>query len=525
MPKTILKGKEARDRVKAGVHRAAEAVAPTLGAVGMTALIEWPGLDPVLADDGITILRNLDFSDPHENMGLQLLKKGGMRSSAEGGDGTATTTVLTDSLVDRTFAEVGEDSHKIREVKQRLDLGLEDTLRHLDAMKVAVRDEDLERIAEVSSLDPEVAKLVAEAIRTVGATGAITVERGAKLGYTVETVKGMRFERGLISPYFINDPENTQTVLEDAYVVLVDRTMSLNEHVIPLLSDIGVGKHVLFVATDVQGMALATLAKNAQMGIAQIACVQNPFNATPGRDFLFDVAALTGATVVSEEKGMRMEEMKKDVCGRATKIVITRDRTTIIGGKGDTSARVAELEVKLGKTTSDFQKGELRDRIAALTGGIGVIRVGTYTDTEYNAKKYKFDNAIASTQSALQEGILPGGGIALATAAIMAKDPIFQVALLAPLSQMAVNAGMDPLEVLKVLTERQPLKRIDSNALAFFGYDFRSGEVVDMEKAGIVDPHKVVRTALESAVAIAKQLVGFETAITVEKDNDDGKAA
>ena len=518
MPKTITQGKDARDRVKAGVHKAAMAVAPTLGAVGMTALIEWTGLDPVLADDGITILRNLDFSDPHENMGLQLLKKGGMRSSTEGGDGTATTTVLTDAMVEATFAEVGEDSHKIREVKQRLDLGLQETLRHLDAMTVAVKDEDLERIAEVSSLDPEVAKLVAEAIRTVGATGAITVERGAKLGYSVETVKGMRFERGLISPYFINDPENTQTVLEDAYIVLVDRTMSLNEHIIPILSDIGVGNHVLFVATDVQGMALASLAKNAAQGIAQIAAVQNPFNATPGRDFLFDLAALTGATVVSEEKGMRLEDMKKDACGRATKVIVTRDRTTIIGGKGDPSVRVAELTKKMEDTTSPFAKGELKDRIAALTGGIGVIRVGTYTDTEYNAKKYKFDNAVASTQAAVQEGILPGGGIALATAAIMAKDPIFQVALLSPLSQMATNAGMDPLEVLKVLTDRQPLKRVDSNALAFFGYDFRTGEVVDMEQAGIVDPRKVVRTALESAVAMTKQLVGFETAITVEKD-------
>lgn len=513
MPKTILKGKEARDKVKAGVHKAAEAVAPTLGAVGMTALIEWPGLDPVLADDGITILRNLDFSDPYENMGLQLLKKGGMRSSTEGGDGTATTTVLTDAMVEAAFAEVGEDSHKIREVKERLDKGLEEALAKLKDMSIPVKDEDLERIAEVSSLDPEVSKLVAQAIRTVGATGAITVERGAKLGYSVETVKGMRFERGLISPYFINDPENTQTVLEDAHIVLVDRTISLNEHVIPLLTDIGVGHHVLFVATDVQGMALATLAKNAMQGIAQIACVQNPFNATPGRDFLFDLAALTGATVVSEEKGMRLEDMKKDVCGRATKVIITRDRTTIIGGKGDPTARVAELTNKMEDSTSSFQKGELKDRVAALTGGIGVIRVGTYTDTEYNAKKYKFDNAIASTQAAVQEGVLPGGGVALMDIANHHTDIMFRNTLTRPFEQMCDNAGMP---------DRKGKTMVGDFGT---GIDFRSGETVNMIEAGIVDPHKVVRTALESAVAITKQLVGFETAITIEKDNEDGKTA
>lgn len=509
--KDILFGKPARDKVKAGVDRAADAVAPTLGAVGMTALIEWPGLDPTLADDGITILRNLELADPHENMGLALLKKGAMRSSAEGRDGTATTTVLTRALANAAFDEVGEDSHKIREVKDRLDAGLVSALKALKAQVVPVKDEDLERVAEVSSLDPEVAKLVAQAIRTVGATGAITVEKGAALGYSVETVKGMRFDKGLISPFFINDPENTQTVLEDAYVVLVDRTVSLNEQVMPLLQDIGVGQHILIVATDVSGMALASLAKNASLGVAQIACVQNPYNATPARDFLFDVAALTGATVISEEKGMRLEQATKALCGRAKKVVVTRDRTTIIGGQGDTAERVKELEAKLGSTTSDFQKGELRDRIAALSGGIGVIRVGAYTDTEYNAKKYKLDNAIASTQAALQEGILPGGGVALMDIANRHPDQMFRHALTAPFEQMCDNAGM-------------PEKKGKTLVGDFgTGVDFRTGDTVNMFEAGIVDPHKIVRTALESAVAMTKQLVGFETAITIAP-KDDGKA-
>lgn len=502
--KIITQGKEAREKVFAGVNKAANAVAPTLGPVGLTALIEFPGLDPIVADDGVTVLRNLQFEDRHENMGLALLKKGAMRSSNEGGDGTATTTVLTRALLNEAIEEVGDDSSKIREVKDRLDKGLDEVLKHLKEMSVPVKDNDLERIAEVSSLDPEVAKLIAEVIREVGPTGAITVEKGAKLGYSHEVVKGMRFNRGLISPFFINDHENGQTVLEDAYVVLVDRTIGTNEQIVSLLNSIGTGQHILIVATDIQGVALGTLAKNAMAGIASIACVQNPYNATPARDFLFDLAAITGATVISEEMGMRLENATKELCGRAEKIIITRDTTTVIGGKGDTSIRVKELKGKLENSVSEYGTMQLKDRIAALTGGIGVIRVGAYTDTEYNAKKYKFDNAIASTQAALQEGILPGGGIALCNIAHKVEDDMFTNALRAPFHQMADNAGFEGMVAFEGNT----------------GINFKTLEQVNMLEAGIIDPHKVVRTALESAVAMTKQLIGFETAITITGDMD-----
>lgn len=505
--KTIMKGREAREKVLAGVNKAADAVAPTLGPVGLTALIEYPGLDPITADDGVTVLRNLQFEDRHENMGLLLLKKGATRSSDQGKDGTATTTVLTRALANNAMLEVGDDASKIREVRDRLDKGLEEALGKLKGMSVPVKDEDLERVAEVSSLDPEVAKLIAEVIREVGPTGAITVEKGAKLGLSHEVVKGMRFERGLISPFFINDHENAQTVLEDAYVILVDRTIGTNEQIVPLLQSIGTGKHILIVATDIQGVALGTLAKNAMAGIASIACVQNPYNATPARDFLFDLAAITGATVISEEMGMRLEDATKELCGRAEKVVITRDTTTVIGGKGDTSVRVKELEGKLDKSVSEYGSGQLRDRIAALTGGIGVIRVGAYTDVEYNAKKYKFDNAIASTQAAMQEGILPGGGVALMDVAASMQDELFRSALTAPIHQMSENAGMaDELNRSKVGDG--------------VGVDFKDGSHKRMVDAGIIDPHKVVRTALESAVAMTKQLIGFETAITITGDTD-----
>lgn len=505
MSKEVSKGHEARLKVKAGVDRAAEAVASTLGPIGMTALIEFKGLDPVLADDGVTILKNLDFKDAYENMGLQMLRKAALRTSAEGGDGTATTTVLTQALIASAFKEIANDSSRIREVRERLTDGLAQTLVELAKLKREVKEEDIEQIAAISSLDPEVAKLIADIIKEIGVNGVVTVEKGAKLGYSKEVVKGARFDKGLISPFFINDHEHKQTVLEDVYIVLVDRKISTNEQIIGLLQSIGTGKDILFIADTVESVALGTLAQNAMSKIADIGCVQNPYSASRGRDFLFDIAALTGATVISEEQGMKLDEQTAVVCGRAEKVIITKDTTTIIGGKGDPTIRIAGIQMDLESTTSEYEKALLEDRLAQLTGGIGVIRVGAYTDTEFNAKKYKFENAINSTQAALQEGILPGGGSALAYVYDHVKDPMFRRMLRAPVIQMMRNAGM--VEQLEgVILEKD------------FGVDFRTGQKVNMFDAGIIDPFKVTRLALESAVAVTGALVSMECAIVQEED-------
>jgi len=512
MNKEISKGHEARLKIKNGVDMACDAVRPTLGAVGMTAIIEYPGLDPIECDDGVTILKNLSFKDKYENMGVQMLRKAALRTSTEGGDGTATTTVLTQALVSEAFKEIANDSSKIREVRERLAEGLRSTLEELSRLKREVSEDDIERIAAISSLDPEVAKLIAEVIKEVGVNGVVTVEKGAKLGYSHEVVKGARFNKGLISPFFINDPQNAQTVLEDAYIVLVDRKVSTNEQIIGLLNSIGTGKDILFIATDVDSVALGTLAKNAMERRANIACVQNPYSASAARDFLFDIAALTGATVISEEMGMRLDDQTVAVCGRAEKVIVNRDNTTIIGGKGGEAlnARITELKGKIESETSEYQKGMLEDRLAALTGGIGVIRVGAYTDSEFNAKKYKFENAINATQAALQEGILPGGGIALATASAFVKEQMFERALRSPFRQMVLNAGINP--------EQVPMMPKGH------GYNFKTKEVVDMFDAGIIDPFKVTRLALESATAIATTLVNIETAIVSEPETKDDKA-
>lgn len=514
MSKEISFGHEARLKIKAGIDKAADAVRPTLGVVGMSAIIEWPGLDPIECDDGVTILKNLEFKDKYENLGLNKLRKAALRTSSEGGDGTATTTVLTQALITEAFKEIANDSSKIRDVQERLRLGLDEVLSELTKIKREVTEEDIERIATISSLDPEVAKLIAETIKEVGINGVITVEKGAQLGYSKEVVKGARFDKGLISPYFINDAATQSTILNDPYIVLIDRVVSTNEQVLGLLNSIGTGKDILIIADQVQSVALATLAQNAINKVANIACAQNPYSASRAREFLFDMAALTGATVISEETGMKLDTATKELCGRAEKVVVTKDNTTIIGGKSSEALqnRIKSIEDEIANTTSEYSKLMLEERLAQLTGGIGVIRVGAYTDTEFNAKKYKFDNAINATQAALQEGILPGGGIALLKLSEVILEPMFRKPLKAPFNQMVINAGMKP--------ERRWFKTgwwfTESQ-----GIDFKIKTKLDMFDAGIIDPFKVVRLALESATAIACSLVSIETAIVNEDEKNE----
>ncbi len=497
--KEISFGNEARTKIKAGIDKATAAVAPTLGAVGMSAIIEWPGLDPIECDDGVTILKNLEFKDKYEQLGLQKLRKAALRTSTEGGDGTATTTVLTQALVTEAFKEIASDSSKIREVRERLSAGLQEVLTELSKIKRDITEDDIERIATISSLDPEVAKVIAEIIKEVGINGVVTVEKGAQLGYSKEVVKGARFDKGWISPYFINDTASQGVVLNNPYIILVDRVISTNEQILSLLQSIGTGQDILIIADNVQSVALATLAQNAVNKIANIACVQNPYTASRSREFLFDMAALTGATVISEEMGMKLDKATKELCGRAEKVVVTKDNTTIIGGESSETlkVRIMGIQDEIVNTISEYQKLVLEERLAQLTGGIGVIRVGAYTDTEFNAKKYKFENAINATQAALQEGIVAGGGVALNDVSYKIQEKMFVQALQAPIIQMAKNANM---EYGTFSNEEE-------------GINFKTKKIVNMFDAGIIDPYKVVRLALESAMAIASSLVSIETAI------------
>jgi len=521
--KEITFGSEGRKKIKVGIDRAATAVAPTLGAVGMAAMISIPGLDPVECDDGVTILNHLNFKDEYENLGLQKLRKAALRTSAEAGDGTATTTVLTKALVNEAFKEIEEDSSRIREVRERLTAGLEEALKLLSAIKQDVKEEDIERIANISSLDPEVAKLVAEIIKEVGVKGIVTVEKGSQIGYTKEVVKGARFDiKGLISQYFINNPEEGTTVLEAPYIVLVDRKISLGTQIKTLMDSIANtgNKSVLFIADDIDGLGLTSLiqssktvtifdpnTKTTKTGTYDIGAIRNPYTASQSKDFLQDMACLTGATVISEQAGMMLDYADVKLCGSAEKVIITKDHCTIIGSQpsADLETRIKTIENAIEASTSEYEKAMLNERLACLTGGIGVVRIGAYTDTDYNAKKYKVDNAINSTQAALQEGILPGGGTALLRAALSHSEPMFKNALVASYDQQFKNAGM---------TEKDVIRDVDAG----WGFNFKTKEIVNMFDAGIIDPFKVVRLALESATAIAISLVSIETVIVEEHD-------
>lgn len=516
--KDILLGHEARLRIKSGIDKAASAVKPTLGAVGMTAMIDYLGLDPVESDDGVTILKNLEFKDAYENLGLKKLRKAAIRTSIEGGDGTATTTVLTQALVAEAFKEIESDSSKIREVRERLQTGLQEVLTELTKIKREVSMDDIESIAAISSLDPEVATIIAEIIKEVGIHGIVTVEKGSKIGYSKEVVKGMRFDRGLLSQYFINDFENEQCVLENPYIVLIDRRVSLGDQVKSIMNAIEQtgNKSVLIIADDVDGLALASLIQNSKsvttvnaqgqqkQGTYDIACVRNPYNATQSKDFLKDLAVLTGATVISEEAGMRLDTADISVCGRAEKVIVTKDKCTIMAGQSSDAleARINAIESDIDSTTSDYTKLMLKDRLASLTGGIGVIRVGTYTDTDFHTKKQKFDNAVNATQAALQEGIVAGGGTALYNVSKIITEPMFISVLVAPFNQMSINANF-----------------IDSNMPdGDIGVDFKKKQYCNMFDNGIIDPFRVIRLALESATAIATSLVSVEPVITVNED-------
>jgi chaperonin GroEL len=531
MSKEISFGNEARLKIKEGIDKAAKCVAPTLGAIGMACAIDYEGLDPVIADDGVTILKNLDFKNKYENIGLKMLRKGALRTSTEGGDGTATTTVLTQALVAECFKEIANDSSKIQEVRERLSKGLIDVLAELTKIKREVKDEDIERIATISSLDPEIAKLIADTIKQIGVNGLITVEKGSKIGYSSEVVKGARFNSGLLAPYFVNEFEKELCVLENPYICLIDRKVSANEQISSIMKSLNKGDNILFIADDIDSIAMATLIQNnntvatigkdgqQKQGLYGIACVKNPYNGTRAKDFLFDIASLTGAVVLSEEAGMKLSESTVAQCGKSTKVIVSKDKCTIVGGQSTEALqeRIRVIESKISETISEYEKEMLEERLASLTGGIGIIKVGTYTDTDFNAKKLKFDNAINSTLAALQEGILPGGGTSTFEVSKMNIDPLFKKVLSKPIVQMAINAGIyKNFWFYKLLFHN---KRLLNKVNKEIGYNFKNRKLVNMFDAGIIDPFKVTRLALESAVNIADTLVKIEPAIVNEIEN------
>lgn len=489
--KKILFGQEAREKVKRGIDIVADTVAPTLGVVGKSVLIDCGALDPIIADDGATVARFIELEDRYEQLGSRLIRKVSNKMHHKSGDGRSTSTVLARAFVNEAHKEIGDDSSKVRDVVERLHSGLAESLTRLSEMKREVTDEDIEKVATIASLDPEVGKIIAEAFLTVGRDGIVTVEDSTKIGLSLETVKGMRFNKGLVSGYLVNEPEKGRTVLEQPYILIADRRIATNSQIKNVIEGILATGHtnILIVAMDIEGEALATLILNAQRSALHVACVQAPYKEQQRIDFLTDLAILTGATVVSEQAGMFLDKAGIEVLGRAEKVIVDKDETTIINGQSDPvklEERITMLRGQLEEAT-EYDYKTIQERIAGLAGGIGVIRVGAFTETELKLKKDKIEDAINSTKLALEEGIVIGGGSALAKVADKMSDTMFKNALRAPIEQMARNSGYE-MEA--------------GGDDIYHGYDFKAKEYCNLFERGIIDPFKVERIALETAISI-----------------------
>lgn len=528
--KELEYGFKGRKKIKEGVDKSAKAVAPTLGAVGMSALIDCGGFDPIEADDGKTVLENLEFKDRFHHMGLRLTRKAVRKVSEEGGDATATTTNLCQAVNNESFnilKNKQENRHKdIALLKQ----GLDEVVSKLREKAIPVEERDIERIATVSSLDPEIGKIIAEAYQKIGKDGVITVESSPILGYSSEIVKGARFDKGFLTPYFINDVQKNQCVLENPYILLVDRRIALNSQIKNLFEAVikSGNNNVLVIANSVEGEALASLVMNHRNGTLKVCCVVPPYTMERNREWMKDIALLTGATVVSEEAGMLMENIGMEVLGQAESATITKDRTMIVNGLGTKEAideRVKALKSLLDNETGDYKRQVLKERIGALTGGIGVIRVGAVTDTDVKAKKYKIQNAINVVAGGLEEGIIAGGGSTLAKIATEIKNPIFKRALTSPLHTMAMNAGMyDSRPFWKFWKKPSAHKAVKAvqNAPKNYGYNFITGKLCNLVEDGVIDSVRNTRLALESATWLATvmargEVVEYNTETTEEK--------
>lgn len=519
MPKEVKTEWDARESVARGIKKAVEYVSPTLGAIGKTVLVGNHPFDPIATDDGITVLKNLEFRDKFEEIGLKMIRKAASSTNESAGDGTTTSAVLAGALITKSFDVIGKDSSRVGEIKESLADALDLVRRELSVLAKPVTNDNLEQIATISSLDPEVGQLIAEAMIELGDDGVLTVQEGTKIGVEKEVVKGMRLERGFLAPQMMTNPERNEAVLEDPLIWLTDRRITANSHVQKVLEALHASgkQELLVIADEVAGEALASMVINTMKGIFRIVCIQIPDHGVPKKDVLADIAALTGATVISEEAGLKLDDTRLDQLGSAARIVSTRTHTTIIEGRGDAGeleSRLAQLRSLLETTESAFDVGNLKKRIAQLSGGVGVIKVGSFTENETRTKKFKIEDALNATQAAREEGVVIGGGAALAKIAHKLDErsgdgfKIVSAALKAPLRQMAVNAGLDPDKILKQVI----------SADQYTGYDFHANELKDLMSAGVLDPVKVTRLALENAASITNTILTTEVAIVDDSD-------
>lgn len=542
MAKLIKTGFAAKQAIKEGVDIAANAIKVTLGPTGKAVILDRGFGSPTISDDGVTVAKDIELEDKFQNIGVSLIQEVANKTNEDAGDGTTTATVLAQKMIEEAFAELERNTFKANDLKRGMDKAVKFVVEELNKVKKEVSGEGIEQVATISALDPEVGKLISEIMHEVGADGVVTVEEGQSIGLEKEVVKGMRFDRGFVSGYMVTNTERMEAVWEDPHILITDKKISSVQEILPILEKIAQTgkKELVIIADDVDGEALTTFVLNKLRGTFSVLAVKAPGFGDRRKEMLGDIATLTGGTVITSELGLSLDKTEIEQLGKARRVVATKEHTTIVDGQGDKGAieaRVAQIKSEIKESSSDFDREKLMERNARLAGGIGVIKVGAFTETEMKAKKFKIEDALNATRAAVEEGIVAGGGASLAKIAPILEQAIsageyFQEnekrgamivrkSLEAPLRQIAENAGAEPSAIISYV----------QTAGGHAGYNFadydemkwEAGKKDDMIASGIVDPVKVTRLALENAVSIASTLVTTET-IIVDKPEPKSEA-
>ncbi len=522
MAKQLLFDEAARSKILKGITLLTDAVSATLGPKGKNVIIDKKYGAPTITKDGVTVAKEIELKDPFENMGAQLVREVASKTSDVAGDGTTTATVLAHAIYSSGIKHVVAGSNPM-DIKRGIEKGVEKIVEELKKISKTVQDK--KEIAQVGTIsannDPSIGELIAEAMDKVGKDGVITVEEAKSMATSLDVVEGMQFDRGYASPYFVTDPERMECVLEDVFILLHEKKISSMKDLLPILEQTAkMGKPLIIISEDVEGEALATLVVNKLRGTIQVCAVKAPGFGDRRKAMLEDIATLTGGTVISEDLGIKLENVKLTELGRAKKITVDKENTTIVEGAGDHAkiqGRVKQIKAQIDETTSDYDKEKLQERLAKIVGGVAVINVGAYTETEMKEKKARVEDALHATRAAVEEGVVPGGGVALLRCAHALKGmkldnhdqnvgvDILKRALEEPIRQIINNTGLEPSVIVD---------KVKSSKDANYGFDAASEEYVDMLKAGIIDPTKVTRFALQNASSVASLMLTTSVMIT-----------
>ena len=530
--KQIVFSEDARRRLKNGIDVVAQAVSTTLGPKGRNVALDRKFGSPTITHDGVTVAKEIELEDPFENMGAQLLKEAATKTNDIAGDGTTTSTVLAHAIVSEGLKTLAAGANPML-LKRGIEAAAKSVADHIRSQAITITTkEEIGSVATISAQDPQIGSLIAQVMDKVGKDGVITVEESKGLEFETEYVEGMQFDRGYISPYFVTDAEHMESTIADPYILIYDKKISAAQDIVPLLEKlVQVGKRELvIIAEDVDGEALATLVLNKLRGMLNVLAVKAPGFGDRRKAMLQDIAVLTGASVISEETGRKLETATLNDLGHAEKVVSDKDNTTVVGGKGiegEIKGRIEQIRVEMDKTTSDYDREKLQERLAKLSGGVAIIRVGAATETELKEKKHRVEDALSATRAAVEEGIVPGGGVALINA-IPSLDGvkmdnedeqigvnIVRKSLEVPMRKIVENAGQEGSVVIENVRQHQK----KDNDLRI-GYDVLRDEYMDMIKGGVIDPAKVTRGALENAASIAAMILTTEALITDVPDKN-----